>query len=127
FKLILVITPIHALESAETVPILTLPFGPPSTIPEIQSINAPSPTVISLSWAPPSYPNGPLIGYKLRLTPIGQDSIKPLIRETPANMTSWTFGQLRSSQLYQVTVAALNADGEGPAIAWNISTPNPSN
>ncbi|KAL5011108.1 hypothetical protein ScPMuIL_013413 [Solemya velum] len=127
FKLILVITPFHILETDETVPITTLAYGAPTSSPTITSVSAPSPSVISVSWEAPLYPNGPLLGYRINLTPFGHPSLPPVTKEISSNLMSWTFGQLQSSQLYMITVSAWNSDGEGPVDTHNITTPNPGN
>ncbi|KAL8573555.1 hypothetical protein ACOMHN_047826 [Nucella lapillus] len=129
FKVLVVVTPLprHVFESPPTVPITTLPHGVPTTAPIIVRLSAPSPTVVSLSWRPPTFPNGPLLGYRINLDPVGHDQLSVTTLEVPGNVTSWTFSQCQSSQLYRFSLSAWNAVGEGPSDTGNITTPNPGN
>ncbi|KAK6171122.1 hypothetical protein SNE40_019378 [Patella caerulea] len=127
FKIIAVVSKFHMLESNESVPITTLPHGVPASAPLISSLSAPSPTVITLSWRPPFYTNGPLLGYRINLNPKGHPDLKEVTKEVPGNATSWTLGQLQSSQLYIVTLSAWNAAGEGPSSQGSATTLNPGN
>ncbi|XP_076466207.1 protein sevenless-like [Babylonia areolata] len=127
FKVLVVVTPLprHVFESPPTVPITTLPHGVPTSAPTITRLSAPSPTVVSLSWKPPTFPNGPLLGYRINLDPVGHQQLNVTTLEVPGNVTSWTFSQCQSSQLYRFSLSAWNAVGEGPSDSGNITTPNP--
>ncbi|KAK7463223.1 hypothetical protein BaRGS_00038208, partial [Batillaria attramentaria] len=129
FKVLAIVTPQprHVIESPDTVPITTLPHGVPTSAPKILRLSAPSPTVISLYWAAPLFPNGPVLGYRINLNPIGHTELQQTTFEVPPNVTSWTFSQCQSSQLYLFSLSAWNAVGEGPADVGNITTPNPGN
>ncbi|XP_041354582.1 proto-oncogene tyrosine-protein kinase ROS-like isoform X2 [Gigantopelta aegis] len=129
FKVLAVITPLpqHVAESPETVPITTLPHGVPASAPKITSISAPSPSVISISWTPPQFSNGPLVGYRINVNPQNHPTLKPSTKDLLGGATSWTVGQLQPSQHYVITVSAWNAAGEGPADSSTITTPNPGN
>ncbi|XP_021360876.1 proto-oncogene tyrosine-protein kinase ROS-like isoform X2 [Mizuhopecten yessoensis] len=111
----------------ESEKITTSPFGAPSSPPYILDVSAPTPSVITISWKPPIFTNGPILGYRLNLDPVNHPSLHQVNREVPGNMTSWTLQQLQSSQLYYITVSAWNSDGEGPADSANITTPNAGN
>lgn len=99
----------------------------PASAPTITRLSAPSPTVISISWEPPVFPNGKLVGYKINLDPVGHPEVPKTMLEVPENLTSWTFSQCQSSQLYRFTLSAWNAFGMGPSDTANITTPNPGN
>ncbi|XP_025097919.1 proto-oncogene tyrosine-protein kinase ROS-like isoform X4 [Pomacea canaliculata] len=129
FKVLAVVSPLqrHVFESPETVNITTNPSGVPASAPTITRLSAPSPTVISISWEPPVFPNGKLVGYKINLDPVGHPEVPKTMLEVPENLTSWTFSQCQSSQLYRFTLSAWNAFGMGPSDTANITTPNPGN
>lgn len=44
---------------------LSLPV--PETAPLIKNIESSSPDTVEISWAPPQFPGGPILGYNLRL------------------------------------------------------------
>ncbi|XP_045017925.1 proto-oncogene tyrosine-protein kinase ROS [Bubalus bubalis] len=45
----------------------THPYGVPETAPFIRNIESSSPDTVEVSWAPPQFPGGPILGYNLRL------------------------------------------------------------
>lgn len=99
----------------------------PSTAPTITDVSAPTPSVISISWRPPIFPNGKVLGYRLKLNPYEHPELPLIQRDVPGNVTSWTIPQLQSSQLYLITLSTWNIEGEGPVDSANITTPNPGN
>ena len=107
--------------------LMSLFFTVPTSAPKITRLSAPSPTVVSLSWKAPVFPNGPLLGYRINLDPVGHEQLTVTTLEVPGNVTSWTFSQCQSSQLYRFSLSAWNAVGEGPSDSGNITTPNPGN
>ncbi|XP_048766735.2 proto-oncogene tyrosine-protein kinase ROS-like isoform X2 [Ostrea edulis] len=129
FQILLVITPRDFLSSNESEPITTEPYGAPSVAPQISDVSSPTPTVISVTWKPPMYTNGQLLGYYLTLTPLSPQSKdkKLTIREVAPDITQWTFRQLKPGQVYLVNVSATNSVGKGPAGSVNITTPGPGN
>nr|XP_022292756.1 proto-oncogene tyrosine-protein kinase ROS-like isoform X1 [Crassostrea virginica] len=127
FQILLVITPRDFMTSNESEPIITEPFGAPSEAPKIIEVSSPTPTVISVTWKPPLFTNGQLLGYYLTLTPVSPESKdkKLTLREVGPESTQWTFRQLESGQMYLVNVSATNSVGKGPAGSVNITTPSP--
>ncbi|XP_060080464.1 proto-oncogene tyrosine-protein kinase ROS-like, partial [Ylistrum balloti] len=127
FKILLVITPAHMSATPESEEITTSPYGAPSSAPYILDVSAPTPSVITISWKPPVFTNGRILGYRLNLDPVNHPSLHKVNCEVSGNVTSWMLRQLQSSQLYNITVSAWNSDGEGPADSANITTPNAGN
>ncbi|XP_061176227.1 proto-oncogene tyrosine-protein kinase ROS-like isoform X2 [Saccostrea echinata] len=129
FQILLVITPRDFLSSNESEPITTEPYGAPSEAPRISDVSSPTPTVISVTWKPPMYTNGQLLGYYLTLTPVSPQSKdkKRTIREVAPDTTQWTFRQLKPAQVYLVNISATNSAGKGPSASVNVTTPGPGN
>uniref|UniRef100_A0A0L8G0C2 Fibronectin type-III domain-containing protein n=1 Tax=Octopus bimaculoides TaxID=37653 RepID=A0A0L8G0C2_OCTBM len=122
FKVIAFIKiPDQFLVSNESVSVITLPHGKPSSAPKISSVATPSPTVITIIWNPPLYPNGRITGYKLMLSYVNERTIT---REVSEHTHSWSFSQLQHSKNYTIKVLAWNAVGGGPADTHIITTPD---
>ena len=68
FRLVIVLaSDREPLTSDESAPVLTLPYGLPSSPPvNLQAVVLDS-NRISISWDPPHYPNGPLVSYSLNI------------------------------------------------------------
>ena len=98
-------------------------FPVPSSSPSIISISTPSMSVISLSWEPPLYTNGPLLSYRLTVSPLN-NSQHEIQNDVPPDTHSWTFGHLHAGQKYEVFVSAVNEEGEGPAHTKYVTTPS---
>ena len=98
-------------------------FPVPSSSPSIISISTPSVSVISLSWDPPLYTNGPLLSYRLTVSPLN-NSQHEIQNDVPPDTHSWTFGHLYAGQKYEVFVSAVNEEGEGPAHTKYVTTPS---
>lgn len=47
---------------------LFLSFTVPTTAPIIKNIQSSSPNTVEVSWSPPLFPNGLIVGYNLALT-----------------------------------------------------------
>ena len=96
-------------------------FLEPSSPPKITSVTTPSPTVITVIWKPPLFPNSQLLGYKLMVV----DTKRQVLREVSPSTLSWTFNQLQPLHTYTIKVSAWNSGGEGPADMLQITTPEP--
>lgn len=120
---------LHVLYLVIIIQILYVFHEAPSVAPQISDVSSPTPTVISVTWKPPMYTNGQLLGYYLTLTPLSPQSKdkKLTIREVAPDITQWTFRQLKPGQVYLVNVSATNSVGKGPAGSVNITTPGPGN
>ena len=68
FRLVIVLaSDREPLTSDESAPVLTLPYGLPSSPPvNLQAVVLDA-NRISISWDPPHYPNGPLVSYSLNI------------------------------------------------------------
>ncbi|XP_030850010.1 proto-oncogene tyrosine-protein kinase ROS [Strongylocentrotus purpuratus] len=122
FRVVWVITPRHTLTSQATSSVQTLPFGVPSTAPTITSIVSSSPTTISLTWDPPPFPNGPIIGYTIAVQNFFNEA--RIVLGVGGSTTEATVvdSSLRASTLYAVSVRARNMEGEGISDTVNITT-----
>ena len=98
----------------------------PSSSPLVTGISTPSTTVISISWEPPIFTNGPLVAYRLTVRPT-DSSKREIQNDVSPDVHAWIFGQLHSGQGYQVFVSAVNKEGEGPADRRNVTTPAAGN
>ncbi|KAL4233201.1 hypothetical protein ACF0H5_007885 [Mactra antiquata] len=122
FKFIFQITTSLTVETNYSIPVTTLPYGVPSGSPTITSLHAPSPTMVSVSWEPPVYANGPLLSYRMSLSLANQKPSVASAEVSPAK-TSWIFGYLEPGTQYEFSILAVNSLGEGPAQRSTITTP----
>ncbi|XP_041462200.1 proto-oncogene tyrosine-protein kinase ROS-like [Lytechinus variegatus] len=122
FRIIWVITPRHTLTSPTSSSVRTLPSGVPSTAPTITSIVSSSPTTISLTWDPPAFPNGPIIGYVIGVQSFLNEA--GIVKEVDGSTTETTVidPSLRASTLYAVSVRARNMEGAGMSDTVNVTT-----
>ncbi|ODM95801.1 Proto-oncogene tyrosine-protein kinase ROS [Orchesella cincta] len=111
--------------SRESNPIETLPKGLPNP-PEITSIQPISNTSVSVTWLPPSQPNGRLIAYILKLRKLPDGHI--IIKEIPIsqNPRGYTFTGLQPITNYSLEISAQNVEGEGGTAVVNFVTPQSS-
>lgn len=124
FKIVAFIkNPDNFLESNASVSVTTFSYGKPSSPARIVSVTTPSPTVITVIWSPPLFPNGQLLGYKLIVV---KSDNRNVLREVSPNTLSWTFNQLQPLHTYTIKVSAWNSHGEGPADTLEITTPEPT-
>ncbi|XP_069831031.1 proto-oncogene tyrosine-protein kinase ROS isoform X2 [Dendropsophus ebraccatus] len=96
----------------------TLASGVPASAPLFESLNSFSSNTIEVSWLPPLYPCGPIVGYNLRLSADG---------ETPnhisvAEKQHFQFYGTKPTTTYRLFITAVNEEGEGPAAETNITT-----
>ncbi|XP_037056259.1 LOW QUALITY PROTEIN: proto-oncogene tyrosine-protein kinase ROS [Peromyscus leucopus] len=98
----------------------THPYGVPETAPFIMKIESSSPDTVEVSWAPPHFPGGPILGYNLRLISKNQKL------DSGTQRTSFQFYSTLPNTTYRFSIAAVNEVGEGPEAESLISTPSPS-
>ncbi|XP_036024991.1 proto-oncogene tyrosine-protein kinase ROS isoform X2 [Onychomys torridus] len=98
----------------------THPYGVPETAPFILKIESSSPDTVEVSWAPPHFPGGPILGYNLRLISKSQKL------DSGTQRTSFQFYSTLPNTTYRFSIAAVNEVGEGPEAESLISTPSPS-
>ncbi|KAL6046101.1 hypothetical protein STEG23_023645, partial [Scotinomys teguina] len=98
----------------------THPYGVPETSPFIMKIESSSPDTVEVSWAPPHFPGGPILGYNLRLISKNQKL------DSGTQRSSFQFYSTLPNTTYRFSIAAVNEVGEGPEAEALISTPSPS-
>ncbi|XP_018419020.1 PREDICTED: proto-oncogene tyrosine-protein kinase ROS [Nanorana parkeri] len=104
----------------------TLPDGVPSTAPQIQNLDSLSCDTIEVSWLPPLFPNGLIIGYNLYLNTT--DEAQKHI--SAAGRQDFQFYRTKAATVYRFSITAVNEQGEGPAAEANVTTagsPDPDN
>ncbi|KAM5325675.1 proto-oncogene tyrosine-protein kinase ROS isoform 1-T1 [Glossophaga mutica] len=98
----------------------THPYGVPETAPLITNIESSSPDTVEVSWAPPQFPGGPILGYNLRLISKNQKL------DSGTQRTSFQFYSTLPNTTYRFSIAAVNEVGEGPEAESSITTPSPA-
>lgn len=98
----------------------THPYGVPETAPFITNIESSSPDTVEVSWAPPYFPGGPILGYNLRLISKTQKL------DSGTQRTSFQFYSTLPNTTYRFSIAAVNEVGEGPEAESMITTPSPA-
>ncbi|XP_005363674.1 proto-oncogene tyrosine-protein kinase ROS [Microtus ochrogaster] len=98
----------------------THPYGVPETAPFIMKIESSSPDTVEVSWAPPHFPGGPILGYNLRLISKNQKL------DSGTQRTSFQFYSTLPNTTYRFSIAAVNEVGEGPEAESVITTPSPA-
>ncbi|ERE85531.1 proto-oncogene tyrosine-protein kinase ROS [Cricetulus griseus] len=98
----------------------THPYGVPETAPFIMKIESSSPDTVEVSWAPPHFPGGPVLGYNLRLISKNQKL------DSGTQRTSFQFYSTLPNTTYRFSIAAVNEVGEGPEAESIITTPSPA-
>lgn len=78
--------------------------------------------MVSVSWDPSVYINGPLLSYRLSLHSLADPSHVTRVEVSPRK-TSWIFGYLDAGTEYEISVLAVNGVGKGPAQRASVSTP----
>ncbi|XP_070273639.1 proto-oncogene tyrosine-protein kinase ROS isoform X1 [Myotis yumanensis] len=98
----------------------THPYGVPETAPLIRNIESSSPDTVEVSWAPPQFPGGPILGYNLRLISKNQKL------HSGTQRTSFQFYSTLPNTTYRFSIAAVNEVGEGPEAGSSITTSSPA-
>ncbi|XP_040286016.1 proto-oncogene tyrosine-protein kinase ROS [Bufo bufo] len=96
----------------------TLAYGAPASAPVIESLHSFSSNTIEVSWLPPLFPNGPIVGYNFKLSVDGEIPIHFLLVEKQ----QFQFYGTKATTTYRLSITAVNKDGEGPAAEANITT-----
>ena len=108
-------------EGPRSVPVSATPTG----LPDAPTINTvvPGNKTLTVNWSAPTDTGGlPIIGYTIDVTePVGAPAVA---NQTVGNVTSAVFTGLLNQQSYSFTVAAITANGTGPASAPVAGTPN---
>ncbi|KAF2987188.1 hypothetical protein EK904_012124, partial [Melospiza melodia maxima] len=116
FQVVWIITSQLQLHSPPSPSYRTHAFGVPATAPVIKDIQSSSPNTVEVSWSPPLFPNGLIIGYNLLLTSENHE----LLRATRGH--SFQFYSTFPNTTYRFSIVAVNEVGAGPPAEANITT-----
>uniref|UniRef100_A0A452SRS7 Tyrosine-protein kinase receptor n=1 Tax=Ursus americanus TaxID=9643 RepID=A0A452SRS7_URSAM len=116
FRVVWIFTAQLQLRSLSSPSYRTHPDGVPETAPSIRNIESSSPDTVEVSWAPPQFPGGPILGYNLRLISKNQQL------DAGTQRTSFQFYSTLPNTTYRFSVAAVNEVGEGPEAESSITT-----
>ncbi|XP_074718456.1 proto-oncogene tyrosine-protein kinase ROS [Strix uralensis] len=117
FRVVWIITSQLQLHSPSSPSYRTHAFGAPATAPVIKDIQSSSPNTVEVSWSPPLFPNGLIVGYNLLLTSENHE----LLRASRGH--SFQFYSTFPNNTYRFSIVAVNEVGAGPAAEANITTP----
>uniref|UniRef100_A0A8C5UUN3 Tyrosine-protein kinase receptor n=1 Tax=Microcebus murinus TaxID=30608 RepID=A0A8C5UUN3_MICMU len=120
FRVVWIFTAQLQLHSPPSPSYRTHPYGVPEAAPFIRNIESSSPDTVEVSWAPPQFPGGPILGYNLRLISKNQKL------DSGTQRTSFQFYSTLPNTTYRFSIAAVNEVGEGPEAESNITTPSPA-
>ncbi|XP_071597197.1 proto-oncogene tyrosine-protein kinase ROS isoform X1 [Heliangelus exortis] len=117
FRVVWIITSQLQLHSPSSPSYRTHAFGAPATAPVIKDIQSSSPNTVEVSWSPPLFPNGLIVGYNLLLT---SENHKLL---GASRGQSFQFYSTFPNSTYRFSIVAVNEVGAGPPAEANITTP----
>ncbi|CAM2111842.1 proto-oncogene tyrosine-protein kinase ROS [Caretta caretta] len=117
FRVVWIITSQMQLYSPSSPSYRTHAFGVPVSAPIIKDIQSSGPETVEVSWSPPLFPSGLIVGYNLLLT-----SEKQELR-TASRGQSFQFYSTFPNTTYRFTIVAVNEVGDGPPAEANITTP----
>uniref|UniRef100_A0A8C6JN91 Tyrosine-protein kinase receptor n=1 Tax=Melopsittacus undulatus TaxID=13146 RepID=A0A8C6JN91_MELUD len=117
FRVVWIITSQLQLHSPSSPSYRTHAFGAPTTAPIIKNIQSSSPNTVEVSWSPPLFPNGLIVGYNLLLT----SEKHKLLRASRGH--SFQFYSTFPNNTYRFSIVAVNEVGAGPPAEANITTP----
>ncbi|NXK45022.1 ROS1 kinase, partial [Chauna torquata] len=116
FRVVWIITSHLQLHSPSSPSYRTHAFGAPTTAPIIKDIQSSSPNTVEVSWSPPLFPNGLIVGYNLLLASENHE----LLRASRGH--SFQFYSTFPNSTYRFTIVAVNEAGAGPPAEANITT-----
>ncbi|KAM5262566.1 proto-oncogene tyrosine-protein kinase ROS [Ctenodactylus gundi] len=116
FRVVWIITAQLQLYSPPSPSYRTHPYGVPETAVFIRNIESSSPDTVEVSWLPPQFPGGPILGYNLRLISKNQKL------DSGTQRTSFQFYSTLPNTTYRFSIAAVNEVGEGPVAESRITT-----
>ncbi|KFP21242.1 Proto-oncogene tyrosine-protein kinase ROS [Egretta garzetta] len=117
FRVVWIITSQLQLHSTSSPSYRTQAFGVPATAPVIKDIQSSSPNTVEVSWSPPLFPNGLIVGYNLLLTSENHELLKA------SRGHSFQFYSTFPNNTYRFSIVAVNEVGAGPPAEANITTP----
>ncbi|NXG70179.1 ROS1 kinase, partial [Baryphthengus martii] len=118
FRVVWIITSQLQLHSPPSPSYQTHAFGVPATAPIIKDIQSSSPNTVEVSWSPPLFPNGLVVGYNLLLA----SENHKLLRASRGH--SFQFYSTFPNNTYRFSIVAVNEVGAGPPAEANITTPH---
>ncbi|KFQ24645.1 Proto-oncogene tyrosine-protein kinase ROS, partial [Merops nubicus] len=118
FRVVWIITSQLQLHSPSSPSYRTHAFGVPGSAPVIKDIQSSSPNTVEVSWSPPLFPNGLIVGYNLLLT----SENHKLLRSSRGH--SFQFYSTFPNNSYRFSIVAVNEFGAGPSAEANITTPD---
>eukprot|EP00730_Choanoeca_flexa_P004056 TRINITY_DN11585_c0_g1_i2.p1 TRINITY_DN11585_c0_g1~~TRINITY_DN11585_c0_g1_i2.p1 ORF type:complete len:565 (+),score=97.99 TRINITY_DN11585_c0_g1_i2:81-1775(+) len=98
----------------------TTAAGAPADAPLDLDVSFVGMDTITVTWQPPSRPNGEITGYLLYLDELGKDTFVEL--DLPAERTSYTVNHLLKGTTYRFQICAYSAGGESPMTPIVVST-----
>ncbi|XP_054992516.1 proto-oncogene tyrosine-protein kinase ROS isoform X2 [Sorex araneus] len=116
FRVVWIFTAQLQLYSQPSPSYRTHPYGVPETAPFISNIESSSPDTVEISWVPPQFPGGLILGYNLRLMSETQKF------HSGTQRTSFQFYSTLPNTTYRFSIAAVNEVGEGPEAESSITT-----
>ncbi|NXP12967.1 ROS1 kinase, partial [Thinocorus orbignyianus] len=116
FRVVWIITSQLQLHSPSSPSYRTHAFGAPATAPIIKDIQSSSPNTVEVSWSPPLFPNGLIVGYNLLLTSENHEVLRA------SRGHSFQFYSTLPNTTYRFSIVAVNEAGAGPAAEANITT-----
>ncbi|XP_064411290.1 proto-oncogene tyrosine-protein kinase ROS [Latimeria chalumnae] len=119
FRVVWIITSQLQLYSPPSLSYKTHALGVPSTPAIILRLESPTPDTVEVSWSPPLFPNGRIIGYNLKLSSASQE----LHQSAESHISQALFYSTKPNTTYRFAIIAVNMEGEGPAAEANITTP----
>ncbi|XP_053447517.1 proto-oncogene tyrosine-protein kinase ROS isoform X2 [Nycticebus coucang] len=120
FRVVWIFTAQLQLYSPPSPSYRTHPYGVPEAAPFIRNVESSSPDTVEVSWAPPQFPGGPILGYNLRLISKNQKL------DSGTQRTSFQFYSTLPNTTYRFSIAAVNEVGEGPEAESSITTSSPA-
>ncbi|PKU45078.1 proto-oncogene tyrosine-protein kinase ros [Limosa lapponica baueri] len=117
FRVVWIITSQLQLHSPSSPSYRTHAFGAPATAPVIKEIQSSSPNTVEVSWSPPLFPNGLIVGYNLLLTSENHELLGA------SRGHSFQFYSTFPNNTYRFSIVAVNEVGAGPPAEANITTP----
>ncbi|EHB06662.1 Proto-oncogene tyrosine-protein kinase ROS [Heterocephalus glaber] len=108
FRVVWIFTAQMRLSSPTSPRYRTHPHGVPQTAPLIRNIESSGPDTVEVSWTPPQFPGGPILGYNLRLISKNNKF------DSGTQRTSFQFYSTLPNTTYRFFVVAVNEAGEGP-------------
>lgn len=131
---------IEPIFSEESVEIRTLPYGPPSLAPKIESCVALSSTKLLITYRSPEFINGEPISYSLNANLIADNvlqtnsaetaehqvvrDLKVLDNEPKSKSMNYVLSTLLPSSQYNISLSLTNKEGAGPSASIQCRTLN---